>query len=740
MRRVFLMLLSIFHGPTLAQSLPATDSELVDELREFCKTNEIRTDLSGNLLGQIESLHPNLRKLERYHNEREVIAQMTLEDVTALELWACHPMRQASRVQYSVARILNAIYAENWQDFLSSDKHLRCYLKKSKIFLELSDYRGIAKRYLNVFTQNPEAYEQRLGSLLAVESDGDIKAQLSFLLVADTADSESNQKLESFLRSPDEFRRANLREIHLCTGEHYEAIVARIQERRDPANLYKYLFVLSRNLSLQMAPFIFPLLEDHRIYLEGEYIGLESIFGPPLRSRREERKREKEEEKEKERVVSVELVKMLEELFSHSFKELEYTADQALKRREIAGASANHWHQMWLHDSVNYSNWDSQFYADKVEWLANSDWASVSIINAIIGSTNFSSNDKGIVLSALQKLTDSNDVSEIHFNKKFDVSDFERFGNLHFSHWKLEHLHKEVTFSDSADFWRFIVRQIQYNEDPVWKGYTYDGLLYYDPFVHWLTAINREVGELRAEIIRSLDARLEDLHRKEHVIDAYIKSTLRHKFLVQHFDQSTEENIKLTLSIPNKAARKEIMGDILATASYENLSVVLRYYDALDTLDLLHQFDVEHYVGDELGIPLSILDEPKEFWKDDLRPERIDTLLQQHSRFSELEFYKHYATKLHPKLLDSNKVINYDEAYFILKYGQTNRFVGAGPVEGRAFVIPVIRILELEFETRLGYRRNFYFDSNNERPLKWADYLQEHGLVTALASPHLFQE
>ena len=107
--------------------------EQLTRLTSFCRKNNIIYKPDIKLLSRIEWLAGAKTEKERYLIENQLIASLTLNEITALEYWACIHQKNES-FALSVGRILDWFYSKNWKNVINDSNNLRLYLKKSYLF------------------------------------------------------------------------------------------------------------------------------------------------------------------------------------------------------------------------------------------------------------------------------------------------------------------------------------------------------------------------------------------------------------------------------------------------------------------------------------------------------------------------------------------------------------------------------------------------------------------------------
>lgn len=135
----------------------------------YCREHSIDflgTSVLRKYIGQLKS---DLTFSERRRLEDELIRILTPENVTALEYWAFINMYSA-KLNYSIGRVLDIFYSENWKQITGSERYLRHYIEKSYLFGKFPGM-GICSYYTEKFTGNGWDIYQRLDALECNDED-----------------------------------------------------------------------------------------------------------------------------------------------------------------------------------------------------------------------------------------------------------------------------------------------------------------------------------------------------------------------------------------------------------------------------------------------------------------------------------------------------------------------------------------------------------------------------------------
>lgn len=116
------------------------------------------------------------------------------------------------------------------------------------------------------------------------------------------------------------------------------------------------------------------------------------------------------------------------------------------------------------------------------------------------------------------------------------------------------------------------------------------------------------------------------------------------------------------------------------------------------------------------------------------KKETRDEFLKLYSKYSEYQLYAYYLNKAEIDYKIDNE-LDYDKIYELLKYDVVVAFVGGGGGTQDNEVYSLVKLLELTFNTTLGYPKklcnsnNIYGCDSDERAKAWMTYLTENKLL-----------
>lgn len=172
--------------------------------------------------------------------------------------------------------------------------------------------------------------------------------------------------------------------------------------------------------------------------------------------------------------------------------------------------------------------------------------------------------------------------------------------------------------------------------------------------------------------------------------------------------------------IQNKQDSTELEDDISSLLSQIKYNQV---GEALNTIEDIPIRPYEKYSFMDRDFGFSYLGS---FEEDKTRKE----FLANYEKFNELQLYKYYLKESGVDFTDSNNKLDFDKIYEILKYDINTAFAGGGGSTKDNGVYSIIKILELTFETTLGYpdklccSDNMYACNSRGRAREWMNYLK----------------
>lgn len=160
-------------------------------LTNYCATNKIDFTGTEQLRKSLTTLRLFTSVQRRFEIENEILSQLTLENVTALEYWSL--IYGGYTLTYSAGRILDKFYSQHWDELNANPKHLELYLKKGTLFDRLGII-GICNLYHLKFLNAPPEIIKSLSKLKP--TDLDIQEQITKILTLNKRHIERTEKEE----------------------------------------------------------------------------------------------------------------------------------------------------------------------------------------------------------------------------------------------------------------------------------------------------------------------------------------------------------------------------------------------------------------------------------------------------------------------------------------------------------------------------------------------------------------
>jgi hypothetical protein len=184
------------------------------------------------------------------------------------------------------------------------------------------------------------------------------------------------------------------------------------------------------------------------------------------------------------------------------------------------------------------------------------------------------------------------------------------------------------------------------------------------------------------------------------------------------------EQIKKAAQITNQKLREELLSDIILQCRYKDIPTMVNAYN--DPIFKNDNWFIQSHMSNDLGIPVSLKNKAE-----------TKILLERFNSLSEIDLYKAYFVDFGlAKCFDASNKPNYDEFYEVLEYDVVDGFVGGGGGRESTVASLVVRYMELDRKTLLGfhwrmeYIQEGYVHSFYERSCAWMKYIRDNNLLT----------
>ena len=187
-------------------------------------------------------------------------------------------------------------------------------------------------------------------------------------------------------------------------------------------------------------------------------------------------------------------------------------------------------------------------------------------------------------------------------------------------------------------------------------------------------------------------------------------------------EEFSESFNKINSQIRDKEKYREAISHLLSQIKYEQIGQAL---NAIDTLiiepDYLYSFLSRDFGLSFIG----------SFEKEEVRKEFLENYL----KLDEPSLYAYYLKTSEIDYTNSEYNLDFDKIYEILKFGVNTAFVGGGGSTQDNGTYAIIKLLELNFKTTLGYPEklccsdNMYACNSKGRVSAWMYYLEKNKLL-----------
>ena len=509
------------------------------QLTEFCKRNKIRYHPSSRVQFWLKKLKEVKDEKERYQIENRLIESLTVDEVTAVEYWGLINENN-KETSFSVGRILDWYYSENWDKITSSEKELRLYLKKAKLFSDIGVI-GVCNHYMNKFGLTYAQLEIRLNNLLRVETDLDIIESINFLLYQKQEDNHA--LLVEFIQAPLSVNKSEIENLPEPTGEEIAYLFSHIL-RDDKAKTRRILMdYIENHLNLSLVPHFMLLLEK----------GIEE-----------------------KRIVSV-----LNKLYNHSFEDKE-----------------KGWLAIWKDDERGYKKWEKKFFYEKIKSIEKGESINVKDLNSIVKSPFYEeSKQKEMVLNALSRLERVRDVRRFRVNEKLEMpEDLVYFKDLKLTEKELDDIPRLFDLSNPKPMVAFLVKQTD-DFDLESKGSFFNNLFRSNWFANYVNdgLVSKHIGSYIREALDMY------LNESDLISEFEEQATVRNIALLDISNLPLKDKMYALMRLQNQVgedASQQVQKAILSRIDYLDISQVAPFFPELTVLSRYN------FLNKDFGIPL----------------------------------------------------------------------------------------------------------------------------------------
>lgn len=652
--------------------------EQLAALTDFCRNNDIPYEPSTRLRQKLNQLRNDIPESERYDLENRIINSLEIQEVTAVEYYACLYENNNS-FTFSVGRILDYFYSQHWNLVVQNDAQLRLYLKKAALYKRIGTI-GSCNVYLNKLEGNSSKLNKRLNELLEVEPDDDIIFLIEFLSPKEVDVQGSD--LQEFIDNPIDFSKNDIRVLPVARNEDFQAIINQMKEEKNVKILTKYLEYLRANPTIRATPIYFQLI-DSQTFITKKY-NLPVTLGDVM-------------------------VPVIEGAYNHHYKSEE-------KNKPFATAK---WKMLWKTDGKNYKKWGDLFFEQKLKQLEFADKFSINIINDIFASNDFKPQYKTDCLTALKKIHPLRNIKKLKTLKKLSVkNDLKYFEDFYFTYKDLDDIPKLFKVEDPTMMFDYLLKRTA-DFDDAELGTFWNNIFRQNWFLEFLNSNQDRIIELK-----NIQFILKNYLDVSDVISEYEEQATNLNInqiesIGKNLISKLEKSIQSETDPPTKAL---IQQSILARAHYNDIGKII---SVIDQLSSSQNFIPNLFLQKDFGLPIFDLE------SENTRKE----IISNHSKMREFDFYKYYLKEFGVDFLTKKGKLDFEKIHDLLQFEIITPFVGGGGSHRDQFTYGLIKLLELHFKTQLGFHeklnenQTFYSFTSTKRSLAWRTYLTDNQLV-----------
>jgi hypothetical protein len=648
--------------------------EQMSRLVSFCQRNNISLKLPQNIDDLVQKLTVIHQPEERYSIENQLIKELKINNITALEYQGCIFSNNAE-MALSIGRMLDLVYTQHWKQILADDDLIRLFLKKSALFKKIGVV-GICSSYQNKMDKLDENFRKRMAQLARLEGDNDILTQLQVLVSNENTKTETKSLLDMFLNDPLSFSSNDLKILPPPADAEYNRLIDKVQSENDREIIRLILDFLDLHPSVAAVPSLYAIITDDR-----RLKTTDDTEGPK---------------------VSERIVGLLERIYGHTFR---------VDDKRMA------WRKLWYKEKQNYKDWDKTFFEEQTRYIQVADVLKMDDILEVSTSKYLNIKHKQLIINALSRLTPFSDIRRFKCKMPLKIStDLKAFDSLSIAAKDLDDFIKIFEVDSDTILWSFINKKtVDYTPDEA-------GLFYNSLFkVNWFNNLSSSEHISSYQKDLAINTMQNYLTNSELISEFEEQTTLLHIAELQNvgrsLDEKLEASIALDLSEDSKASIQEA---IISRISFAEISIVMKYIDKLSNKA---NYAPSAYLYKDFGIPIFNLDKNAQV-----------QLLENHKKMTGFQFYKHYLKKFGVDFLKENDDLDFKKIYNILKYEIVTPFTGGGS-QRDYFTYGIIKLLEFDFNTRLGFHeklnenQTFYMHTAAKRAAKWMSVFEERNLV-----------
>ena len=385
---------------------------------------------------------------------------------------------------------------------------------------------------------------------------------------------------------------------------------------------------------------------------------------------------------------------------------------------DAPGPQSRAWLRHWQEHSDTYATWGEGFYAEQVGRLGAAETVTGIELNALLRSPYYRPADRAIVLAATAKLLSPRHLFMLQFEPALAWSERGLLDGMELTYKDLKDLDKLFPGADHAGVVAYAMARAA-DFDPEDVGKLVNELMRKPWIEPLLEAPGFAYGGAFAAALETY------LDEAEYLSEYEEQNTALHLSILASAGRRPIERLRESTALEiDPGSRLRIQESILSRVTYDQLAEVAAVYPRLQGPDGAQPYN---FLNRDFGLPIFDLNGSA----------TIDTFVARHARLAPRDLYLVYLEEFGLRLSRRDGTLDYGKVYEILGYDIVLPFIGGGGNRRDWYAYGVIRLLELEHETRLGFHEKlnenqlFYSFTASKRARAWSDFLVAEGLVRA---------
>ena len=376
------------------------------------------------------------------------------------------------------------------------------------------------------------------------------------------------------------------------------------------------------------------------------------------------------------------------------------------------------WLKYWQAHNDDYRDWGKAFYREHVAKLNRAERVTGVELNAILTSPYFEQSDRPLVLASLSKLASPRQLFMLRFTPALVWSEHAVLDALPLKYKDLQDLDKLFDTLDPGLLVEYILARGA-DLDAETMGKLVNELMR-KPWIDNL--LDSPDFAYAKTFTTALETYLEQSAYLSEFEEQYTTLNLARLAFI---GKSSLERLQASLALEvDPAARLRIQETILARVSYAELADIVALYPRLQGPTGKRPYN---FLNRDFGLPIFELTASAD----------VETFVSRHRRLSPRDLYLSYLGDFGLGLVTEGGGLDYVKINQILSYDIVLPFIGGGGNRRDWYTYGVIRLLELDEGTRLGFHEKlnenqwFYSYTSSKRADAWSHYLLKTGKVTA---------